>query len=137
MKDNVESDWTNMFNSRFGQGITRRNVEIYTPIVVDMTRPYNRYNNGTINPPIVVKEWGHRGHDSEPMLNDDIPNKATSVNPFVGLDTNPNYKGDGYYFPDYQKFGVLYDYPEWKINMRGQVPQARREFPVEIRRRLQ
>lgn len=135
----TEKDWTEYFNKRYGSGITRRNLVIYTPIVEDLTRPLKRYNDGTVNPPTVVKNWEHVHSSSEPLLNVDIPNKATSVNRYSCLDTNPNYKGDGMYFPDYQAHGVLYDYPQWApgIKMRQDAPQQRREFPVEIRRRLQ
>lgn len=138
-KDKTETDWTEFLNKRFGSMITRRNNVIYTPIVTDMTRPIKRYNNGTVDPPQVVKTYEHITHSSEPLLHDNIPSSVTSKYPYVGLDTNPNYKGDGYYFPDYQKYGVIHNYPEWtpSIKTRGSAPQQRREFPVEIRRRLQ
>jgi hypothetical protein len=135
----VETDWTQYFNKRFGSGITRRNVSIYTPIVQDFTAPLKRYNNGTVNPPDVVKRWEAPKSSFEPLIHDDIPSVTTSKTPYLGLDTNPNYKGDGMYFPDYQQHGVYYTYPQWTpgISTRGQVPQQKRDFPVEIRRRLQ
>jgi hypothetical protein len=137
-KDATESDWTGWFNQRFGSGITRRNTAIYTPIVQNMTIPLIRYNDGTVNPPKVVREWGHTHPSSEGLINDDISYKDTSKDPFVGLDTNPNYKGDGRFFPEYHKHGVYYDYPEWTpgVPTRLKAPQQRREFPLELRRRL-
>jgi hypothetical protein len=137
-KDQTESDWTSFFNRRFGSGITRRNVAIYTPIVENMTIPTVRYNDGTVNPPEVVKNWNHVHSSSEPLRNADIHFRETSSKPFASLDSNPNFSGDGYYSPAYQKNGVLYTYPEWtpKVSTRLEAPQKKREIPVEIRRRL-
>lgn len=137
-KDQTESDWTHFFNERFGSGITRRNVVIYTPIVQNFTIPTVRYNNGTVDPPVVVKEWRHVHPASDPLPNADTPYQTTSINPFSTVDTNPNFKGDGMYFPEYQKHGVLYDYPEWTpgVATRLKAPGTSREIPLEIRRRL-
>lgn len=137
-KDQTESDWTKWFNERFGRGITRRNVVIGPPIIVSMTVPIKRYTDGTVHPPISAKEWGHTHPASEPLPNSDIPSHITSKEPFSCIDTNPNFKGDGYYFPEYQKHGVYYDYPEFtpKVQTRLKGPQQTREFSLEIRRRL-
>lgn len=137
-KDKTESDWTTWFNERYGHGITRRNAVIYTPIVENLTIPLIRYNDGTVNPPNIVREWGHTHPASDPLPNADTHYTTTSVNPFSTIDTNPNFKGDGMYFPEYHKHGVLFEYPEWTpgVPTRLHGPQQKREFPVEIRRRL-
>lgn len=135
-KDRVEQDWTTWFNQRFGSGITRRNIAIYVPIVTNFTITSKRYNNGTVDPPSAAKNHSHLHPSTEPLLNEDIPYTVTSREPFKGVDTNPNFRGDGYYFPEYQKHGVYYDYPEWQTNSRQPASKPRREIPMEIRRRL-
>lgn len=136
-KDKTESDWTSFFNKRYGSGITRSNVEIWYPIVQNFTIPVVRYNNGTVNPPAAATNWEHLHPASEPLRNEDITAYETSHNAYLALDTNPNYKGDGMYYPDYQKHGVLYDYPEWNPGIReDRLKQKKQDYPLEIRRRM-
>lgn len=135
-KDKTEDDWTKMFNDRFGSQITRRNVAIYTPIVQNMTIPIIQYNDGTVNPPKVVKEYNHVHPAAEPLRNADLTNYNSIRTAYSNIDTNPNYAGDGKYFPEYQKNGVIFDLPEWSVNTRLKAPAPRKEIPVEIRRRL-
>lgn len=137
-KDATESDWTKFFTQRFGSQITRRNVAIYTPIVQNMTIPIVQYNNGTINPPKVVRDYNHVHPSAEALRNEDISNYQSIKSAYSTIDTNPNFAGDGKYFPEYHKHGVLFDYPEWKptTNTRLQAPAPRKEIPLEIRRKL-
>lgn len=134
-----EKDWTGFLNKRYGSQTTRRNVAIYVPIVTDFTLPVVQYNDGTVNPPNVVTEWGHTHPSAELLRNSDIHYSETTPggNAFGPMDTNPNYKGDGRYFPEYTKHGVLYDYPEWDGGKRQPTNKSRKEFPLEIRRRGQ
>lgn len=135
-KDQVEADWTSYFTRRFGFGMSRRNAEIYVPIVMNFTIPTIRYNDGTVHPPEpATKNYKHVHAAVEPLINEDIP-LISFAQAMIGLDTNPNYKGDGKYFPEYHKNGLLYDYPEWDPKIRESKAKPRREFPLEIRRRM-
>ena len=137
--DQTESDWTQMFNARYGSGITRRNAAIYVPIVANITLPLNIYNDGSVEPPKPVKEWTStqlmRG--VEPVVNANVHWRETSLQPFACLDTNPNYQGDGKYFPDYSAEHPFYGrLPETSNSHRLTAPAKSREIPIEIRRRL-
>lgn len=139
MRDKIEADWAEMFNQRFGAAITRRNVAIYTPIVPNITLPLNLYNDGTTQPPKAVRDFqqNQRLSNTEPLEHQRISHKTTSVNPYLAVDTNPNFKGDGKYFPDYHVNHPFYGkLPETSTTGRLVAPMKSREIPVEIRRRL-
>lgn len=129
-------EWTTLYNQRYGSGITRTNVSIVYPQIQNFTYPRNIYNDGSVAPPVTVLEYQDRHPEKTP-----VPHAFSSRNvypePLSAVDSNPNFK-QGSYFPEYHKYAVYYDLPEFDSSKgtRMQRPQKREEWPSEVLRRI-
>lgn len=134
MQGETERDWTNIFNSRYGSGITRRNVAIGIPIVQNLTFPLDLYQDGTVNPPSVVsRKIQSRG--IEEYLEDSAPRRGDDS--FASIDSNPNYRGPGTYEQKEHKHGLYFELPEFgTYASRLSAPGVSRRFPIEVRRQI-
>ena len=124
-------EWTQYFNDTWGSGITRRNAVIYTPIVNSFTLEKRRYNDGSTNPPKVVKEWTAHNLPAQKIP---AHRRETAADHYRAMDANPNFT-QGNYFPDYHKRNVYYDLPEQDTNGFRKNPDGTREqIPLHILR---
>jgi len=126
-----DSSYTIWLNQRFGNNNTRSNTTIYDPFVQNFTSVKRQYNDGTIEPPMVVLD----------NMNDSFSIQQPEINQWIDpisyiyslIDTNPNYKSGGY-FPDYTRITAYYDLPEGPTDARSQAPARLRPIPLDVRR---
>lgn len=134
MQGAAERDWTNIFNSRYGSGITRRNVAIGVPIVQNLTFPLNLYQDGTVNPPSIVSRKAEDG-STEEFLEDSAPRRGNGS--FVAIDSNPNFRGQGTYEQEEHKHGLRFELPEFgTYASRLAAPGKSRRYDLEVRRQI-
>lgn len=133
--DRVYADYRQIFNSKYGSGLSRRTVDIYVPIVNNFTFPLNRYNNGYVQPPYSAKKYQAASSAVEPQLEERIKPYGSEV--FRSIDTNPNYRGDGTYNPEERKYAPLFfELPEFAPSCQTRLsgPAKAKKIPLEIRR---
>lgn len=133
--DRVYAEYRQIFNSKYGRGISRRNVDIYVPIVNNFTFPLNLYNNGYVQPPDSAKKFEKHHPAVVPQLEKGIRPYGSAV--FRSIDTNPNYRGDGTYNPKERKYAPLFfELPEFAPSepTRLSAPAKSQKIPLEIRR---
>lgn len=135
MTDQIEADWTDIYNRRFGSGITRRNVAIGVPIVQNYTFPQYLYQDGTINPPQVVKTRLATEGEVESFIESGHPQPGNSA--FIAVYSNPNFRGNGTYDQEQHKYGLHFTLPEFSNGVGPvQPPQPAKKYPIEVRRRI-
>lgn len=133
--DKVYADYREIFNSKYGKGISKRNVDIFYPQINNFTFPRDIYNNGYVQPPYSAKKFQTVRSAVVPSLEEGIKPYGPGV--FRGIDTNPNYRGDGTYNPEERKYAPLFfELPEFAPSGQTRLtPPARvQKIPLEIRR---
>ena len=135
MSDSIEQDWTAIYNERFGSGITRRNVAIGIPIVQNYTLPKKLYQDGTIDPPKVVKARLAQDREVESYIEEGHSPPGNSA--FAAVWANPNFRGNGTYEQEQHKYRPHFELPEFDNGVApAQPPQASKMYPIEVRRRI-
>lgn len=125
------ADWTQYFNETKGVAYNRRNAAIYTPIVNRYTSELNRFNDGSVAPPKIVREYT----DREPVV--PRPVLTFGNKEYEHVDSNPNFTPGGY-FPWGAEKVLYYDLPHRDTrNITRQHPDGTREqIPLDILRNL-
>lgn len=133
--DRAYVEYNHIFNRKYGSGNSRRNVEIYIPIVQNFTFPLNLYDNGYIDKSDTVKKFEKSHSVAETMLEDGKPTAGKGV--FNLIDTNPNFKGEGRYMPEEGKYTPLvFELPEFSSSKGTRLipPAKSTNIPLDIRR---
>jgi hypothetical protein len=131
----VYADYRKIFNSKYGSGLSRRNVEIYVPIVNNFTFPLDLYNNGYVKPPDSARKFKTSQSSTESQLEDGI--KPYGQQAFRAIDTNPNYRGNGTYNPEEKKYAPLFFVlPEFAPAQETRLvpPKRVEKIPLDLRR---